>query len=252
MYLLKQLVTNFASPLPVALLLIVLAVIFRATGRSRATIVCVVAALCWCYVTSIVPVGNALLQPLESRHAPIDESRGMPEVDYIVVLGSGYSPRAGLPVTSALDSEGLVRIVEGVRLWHKLPHSKLIVSGGAHPGRVAPAIGYARLARELSVPEASIQVLGGSLDTGDEASNIAALLGDARFLLVTSAFHMPRAMQLMEQAGARPIAAPAGHRGGRPFSGDWRDWVPASTGLNKTERALHEYLGSVAAAAGIN
>jgi len=121
------------------------------------------------YLGAILPVGNALLGPLERWHPSLREDQPLPRVGYVVVLGSGYAPRDEHPITSAFDEAGLVRIIEGVRLIRRLDSVRLIVSGGAPPGRAPPAAGYAKLARELGVSDASLIVLDESLDTGDEA-----------------------------------------------------------------------------------
>jgi uncharacterized SAM-binding protein YcdF (DUF218 family) len=202
-----------------------------------------VAAAVSAYLGSIVPVGNALLAPLERRYPPLRLDESNSSVRYIVVLGSSYAPRAGFPVTAGLDDEGLVRIVEGVRLAHQLKNARLVVSGGAPQGQAPSAQGYARLARELGIPASSLIVLDRPLDTRAEALEVSATLGDSPFLLTTSAYHMPRAMLLMERAGARPIPAPTGYRASDSFYFGWRAWLPSAAGLRKTELALHEYLG---------
>ena len=176
----------------------------------------------------------------------------MPAVGYIVVLGSSYAPRDGIPVTAALDGDGLNRIVEGVRIMRKLGALRLIVSGGAPPGRTPSAIGYAKLARDLGVDDGSLVVLDGSLDTGSEARSVAALIGASPFILVTSAYHMPRAMRLMQHAGTRPFPAPTGQLAHESERRSWAGLLPTSIGLRRTERAVHEYLGLAALAAGFD
>jgi uncharacterized SAM-binding protein YcdF (DUF218 family) len=71
------------------------------------------------------------------------------------------------------------------------------------------------------------------------------------FLMVTSAYHMPRAMRLMERKGAHPIPAPTGQRVNESARAGWRSLLPTADGLRKTDRALHEYLGFAAIAAGV-
>jgi uncharacterized SAM-binding protein YcdF (DUF218 family) len=168
------------------------------------------------------------------------------------VLGADYAPRAGISVTAALDPDGLARIVEGVRLARKYPGMRLLVSGGAPAGRAPPARGYAELARDLGIEDSSLVVSDKPLDTGEEAQAAARLLGDQPFLLVTSAYHMPRAMRQMRRAGARAFAAPTEQLVNPAPGIDWRRLLPSSAGLGKTERAFHEYLGLLAMAVGIN
>jgi uncharacterized SAM-binding protein YcdF (DUF218 family) len=229
----------------------IVAAAFRISGRRRIAAWLLVSAVVIVNLGAIGRVGNSLLGPLEHWYPPLEDI-SLPSVAYIVVLGSGYSPHDGIPVTAELDADGLVRIAEGVRIARRLAAARLIVSGGAPPGLAPPSIGYARLARDLGVDEESLVVLNGSLDTGAEARSVAALIGAAPFILVTSAYHMPRAMRLMQRAGARPIPAPTGQLVDESANTRWSSWLPTSAGLSKTDRALHEYFGLAALVAGVD
>jgi len=208
----------------------------------------VVAAALVAYLGSLTAVGDLLLRPLEGQYAPLREDAAELVGKAIVVLGTGYAPRGAIPVTAALAEDGLVRLVEGIRLARRLDSSRLVVSGGAPSGSTPSAIGYARLARELGVDENSIIVLDKGPDTATEAREIARTLGSTEFVLVTSAYHMPRAMKLMLRAGCRPIAAPTAQQVGQPTVTPVTALLPNSVGLRKSERALHEYLGLTALA----
>jgi uncharacterized SAM-binding protein YcdF (DUF218 family) len=107
------------------------------------------------------------------------------------------------------------------------------------------------LARDLGVDAAALDILDQPIDTNEEAQALAKLIGSKSFILVTSAYHMPRAVRLMQRIGLQPIPAPTGQSVGMPADVDWRRFVPTSAGLRKTERAIHEYLGLFAAAGGI-
>ena len=101
------------------------------------------------------------------------------------------------------------------------------------------------MARDLGIPDASVIVLQDGLNTAQEARDIFQHLGAVPFLLVTSAVHMPRAMRQMQRVGAHAIPAPTGQLAGRPVGLD--SVLPSSAGLDRTEHALHEYLGLAAA-----
>ena len=250
MMLLREITGVLAEPLVMALLLAAVALVCRITSRQRTGRILLICAVLLAYLSSIPLVGRGLLRPLEMRYAPLRGDRA-PPAGYIVVLGSGYEPHDGIPVGAALDHDGLVRIVEAVRLARMLPGARLVVSGGAVSGEVPAARGYALLAEALGIPRQSIIVSDQALDTRDEARAVARLLGRSAFLLVTSACHMPRAMWAMRQAGTEPIAAPTGQRGFGAVRLAWRDFLPGSAGLGDTERALHEYLGLAAIASGL-
>jgi uncharacterized SAM-binding protein YcdF (DUF218 family) len=197
------------------------------------------------YLASTPLVGNCLLAPLERQYPPFEPTQSIGVRD-IVVLGSSYEPHDHYPVTGALDPDGLARIVEGVRLARSRPESRLLVSGGAPRGFTPSAVGYAQLATDLGIQRSALIVMDRALDTDQEAQEVAALLGHSPFILVTSAYHMPRAMLLMRRVGANPVAAPTGQilqavQGSERFG-----LFPGSRGLRKTEAALHEYLGLAA------
>jgi uncharacterized SAM-binding protein YcdF (DUF218 family) len=243
LYLAKHWIAALISPLTASLLIVAIAVVCRLSRRPGLARTLFIAAAVVGYVGSISVVGDALLGPLEHRYPPLRQDLPLPAAAYVVVLGSGYAPHHGVPVTAALDADGLVRVVEAVTLVRRLTDARLVVSGGAPPGQSAPAVGYAEIARELGISEASLLVLDRALDTREEARAIAALVGNAPFILVTSAYHTPRAVQELRLAGVRPIPAPTGQLVGGSNSVNWRAWLPNSSGLHKVERALHEYIG---------
>jgi len=248
----RQLVTLLTNPLVLVSIIVAAAAVCRWRGLPRfARWMWACAALVG-YLSAIPLTSDALLGPLEHRYPPLRDDLPLPAVEYIVVLGSDYIPHDGIPVTAALDETGLVRIVEGIRLVRMVVGSgRLIVSGGAPPGRVPPALGYAKLARDLGVPDTSIVASSSPLDTGAEARAIARLLGTTPFILVTSAYHMPRAVWLMKRVGTHPIPAPTGQLVSEADRNFWRDFIPRATVLHNTECAVHEYLGLLALTLGL-
>jgi len=248
----KELLEILMLPITFASALVAIGVICRLLGRKRTAAWLLGLAAAIAYFGSTGIVGDALLRPLENRYPPLILGQSPALVSYVVVLGTGYVPRDDIPVTAAIAEDGLVRIVEGVRIFRQLRAAHLLVSGGARAGQTPSALGYAILARDLGVAPDSLIVLDRPLDTDEEAHAIASLIGHAPFVLVTSAYHMPRAMRLLLGLNLHPIPAPTGQMSGLSSSGDWRRYVPNSAELRKTERALHEYLGSVALAAGIS
>ena len=84
------------------------------------------------------------------------------------------------------------------------------------------------------------------MNTEAEARELRGLLHDQPFLLVTSAYHMPRAMRHMRVAGLRAQPAPTGFTArGLPLV-SFGAWLPSAEALARTQRALHEYLGLAA------
>jgi uncharacterized SAM-binding protein YcdF (DUF218 family) len=246
----KFFVEIVSSPLVLASCLLVAFLWFRRRRLRGIAAVCLFAGIAVAYLSALPLFGRALLAPLEGAYPPL-ATGSVPSAGFVVVLGSSYSPHDAIPVSAALDDAGRARIIEGIRLTKQLGTARLVVSGG-RPRRTPAAIGYAELAHELGVERDEIAVLDTPLDTGDEAEAIAKLLGTQPFLLVTSAYHMPRAMRLMRRVGANPIPAPTHQRVDFSSTVSWLDLLPSSDGLRDTEDALHEYLGLAALSIGID
>jgi uncharacterized SAM-binding protein YcdF (DUF218 family) len=104
----------------------------------------------------------------------------------------------------------------------------------------------ARVATILKIDRNDIILETSSQDTKDEALKIKKVVGSDRFVMVTSASHMPRAMALFQKQGMNPIPAPTdfwvktSQQGIHPGS-----FYPRADGLRKMERVMHEYLGLV-------
>ena len=247
LFILKKIVAVLTAPSAVAVLLALAAVAARALRRPKWMTGLLVSSVVVAYVSSIPIVSDALLRPLERTYSRLNESGPPPGVTRIVVLGTSYDPRADRPVTGALATEGVVRAVEGVRLFRVLRLQKLVLSGGRALSPEPSAQGYALLAKDLGVDPSAMVVLDQSDDTAEEARAIHELIGNEPFILVTSASHMPRSVRLMKAAGANPVPAPTAQRTG-DASDDFSvlGFIPSATALHHTEMALHEYLGLIA------
>lgn len=250
MFLLKQLAQVLSEPLLLAAVLLALALLSRAFFRCRGCMALVAAAGAIVYLSATPALSEFMLGSLERRYPSLVGAGPVPPVQNIVVLGSSYRQVAGWSITDELDDDGLARVVEGVRLQRSLNIPRIVFTGGAQLPASPPATGNARMARSLGVDAAAITILDRPTNTRAEAIAVAEVLGAQPFILVTSAYHMPRAVHLMRAAGAQPIPAPAGRRvvPGKPWQLD--RWLPSSDALGNTERAVHEYLGMLALSAG--
>jgi uncharacterized SAM-binding protein YcdF (DUF218 family) len=238
-------------PLPISLIAVCAGLLFRLAGRPRVARALIGAGVTFAVAVTLGPIANALLRPLETRYPAVLDASALPSAPhYVAVLGSGYSPRDGLPVTAALDAIAVVRLAEGVRLFRQLPGAQLIVSGGPQRGEPPVAGGYALAAAALGVPRAAMILIDQPLDTGAEIRAIHARIGDAAVLVVSSAAHMPRVMALCRREGLRAIAAPTGNL--TDPTGQVISWsLPSGRSLRKSETALHEYLGLLALSLGV-
>ena len=139
------------------------------------------------------------------------------------------------------------RLVEGIRLLKEIqkvnPNAQLILSGGRVFQSPAVAGKMRNTALLLGVDDKNMILEDGSQDTHQEALFIHKIVGNQPFVLVTSAYHMPRAMALFQDAGMNPIAAPTQFMG---YKYDFALWcIPNANSLIVSDIAIHEYLGII-------
>ncbi len=245
MFLLKKIVSQFFMPVPVITgLLLAGLLLLRFTRRRRAAGAVLVAATLAFLVMGYGVFSDSILADLERRYPPIDiqAARGA-GIRWVVVLAGGHVSSGSLPVASQLLDETLVRLVEGIRIQQSLPGARLLVSGGCISDPEASATLMAELARGLGVEPADIVVEDVSRDTHEEALLIRPMIGPQKFVLVTSAYHMPRSMALFRAQGMQPVAAPVGHRIiDRDYLSVW-SFFPHANRLRNCEIVIHELLG---------
>ena len=193
------------------------------------------------FLISLQPVADALLAPVENQYATW---RGSTKVDYVVVLGGGYTWNPQWAPGSNMIGNSLPRLVEGIRLWRENPGSKMIFTGAAAQNNpVSSAEVTARVAQTLGVPRSEIVTLDKPRDTSQEAVEVAKIVGSRPFLLVTSASHLPRAMLFFQQQGLRPLPAPANQLAIASPLNTWEKALPSSLWLGHSERAVYVWLG---------
>ncbi len=165
---------------------------------------------------------------------------------YVTVLGGGFTRDERFPVTSQISDESLKRLVEGIRIHRKLPDSKLLLSGGSTFGTNSVADVMAETALAIGVDDADIITETDSRDTGDHAVYLNDLVGTNTMVLVTSASHMPRATDILQDKGIKLIPAAAGHQvleRGHLIPDDF--FPKVKDGVEFSERAFYEYLGLI-------
>jgi uncharacterized SAM-binding protein YcdF (DUF218 family) len=195
------------------------------------------------YALSVPPVSDRLLAPLERRAGdPSPPWKG----DVIVVLGAGARGGGGdLTGSGAPTEEGCARLLAAARL-HRLTGLPVVVSGGAvFPGKPAEAPILARFLAGLGVPEGAVTAEGEGRDTRENGERCALLLartGRKAPLLVTSAYHMPRALLLFRHAGIVPRPVPCAFRTWPGKVRGAEEWLPSAAALRDSAAALREYL----------
>ena len=245
-FILSKIAGFFALPSDIAATLAALGVVllftrFRRAGRMLATLGVVLLL-----IAGLSPLGNALMLPLEERFPPWDASGGAPTG--IIVLGGAVGPELSAARGTPDLNESAERITATAALARKYPDARIVYSGGNARLVLTGGIeaDYAiDLLESLGVARTRIIAERQSRNTIENAEFSKTLVAPKpgeRWLLVTSAYHMPRAIGAFRRAGF-PVEA---------FPVDWRTrgpidlWLPfesVTAGLRRTDTATHEWIG---------
>lgn len=213
MFAFKKIVGSLLMPLPVALLLLSLGLLLLWFTRRQAAgrVLCTV-SLFVLMVSSVPAISFNLLEPIEWQdgEAAREASARTDTVKWIVVLDGGIRTDGELPLMSRLDRSTLVRLAEGLRLHRSLPEARLLLSA-ARSGEDDRAAVMREAAMALGADSAQIVMESRSRDTSDQAANVSPIVGDDAFVLVTSAYHMPRALYHFRRIGLDPIPLRTDH-----------------------------------------
>lgn len=156
---------------------------------------------------AILPLGDLLLQPIE-RTYPAEPS--LDQVDGIIVLGGGEDARASAFWGQMQLNEGGERYTAALELAKRFPEARLLFTGGSGALRdlagaeTSEASMAGRFFLDQGVSPGRLLLEGQSRNTAENARLSLALAAPApgeTWVLVTSAFHMPRAMRSFETAG---------------------------------------------------
>ncbi len=239
----------FAAPVNLLLLAALIGAALAGGRFSRAGRRIALLAIVLLLAIGILPLGAWLIEPLEDRFPPPPEE--MPAPYGIIVLGGAIDDELGRARNQVSLQEGAARLTEAVALARRYPQARIVYTGGSNSLTHADsteARDAGKLLAALGVDPARIQLEDRSRNTDENArftSDQVHPEASQAWLLVTSAWHMPRAMGLFRKAGFNVVAYPVDYRSqGGP--GDWRLNGETTRGLGLFDLAVHEWIGLAA------
>ncbi|HEY3344246.1 MAG TPA: YdcF family protein [Anaerolineaceae bacterium] len=250
---LSKFLPQFVYPLGLVSLLLVAALAVGRRPRVRNAALIISLALIW--IGGNRWVADALIRSLEWRYLP---PAALPHAEAIVVLGGGTDPMVYPRSTTEINSAG-DRIIYAARLYKQGAAPHLLLSGGyitwTEDRPSTPAQEMADLLHLMDVPDTALWLQNHSQNTYEDALYSSQMLkekGITRVILITSAMHMPRAVELFRADGIDVIPAPTDYS---VTAADFRSltWdslpgflinlVPDVSSLRGTSTVLKEYIG---------
>ena len=234
------------APSNLLVLLAALSLVLLAFGAKRAGRVLLAVSVFGLLVFGFSPAGNYLYSPLEERF-PLFRDDGRP-VDGVIMLGGAEMPEVGLARGVPAFADAGERAIAFADLARRFPEARLAFVGGS--GKLGGIEGAeAKMIRaslpDLGIAPARVAFEDKSRNTEENARFAKALLQPKpgeRWLLITSAAHMPRAMGCFRKAGFPVTAYPVDFRTVGP-DGLWGNFSRAATGLDFTDTGLKEWVG---------
>jgi uncharacterized SAM-binding protein YcdF (DUF218 family) len=231
-----------------ALVLMLLALFGLWRGRLRLAGVSLSLLLAGTLALTLFPLGDLLLRPLEEQFPARPD---LPRIDGIIVLGGAEETGITRHWGGAQLNDAGERLTEAAALALRFPQARLVFTGGsARVGREEDTTDPSLMVRDLwlglGITPDRIVLEQASRNTTENATLTRDLVQpkpEETWVLVTSAFHMPRAHQTFARQGWDVVAWPVDFRSGDLADGRgiWR----LDRNLQGLNLALREYLGTL-------
>lgn len=195
-------------------------------------------------IAGILPIANIMLLPLEERFPRYQED-GRP-IDGIIVLSGAVDLAQSLDRDELSLNGAAERFVRFLEMARRHREALLVYTGGnsGDPSRSEAQLAAEQMKR-LGVSTERLLIEPASRTTWDNARNTKALLGEraqGRWVLITSAWHMPRAMGCFQKVGLTVIPYPVDYQTRGPMD-LIRPFTSVGHGLQRLDIAVKEWLG---------
>ncbi|MDG6774737.1 YdcF family protein [Thiomicrorhabdus sp. ZW0627] len=245
-FLFSKIAWAFLSPGNLFVIALILGTLYLINNHVRAAKKILVPTALISFFTMAYPVGDFLMNPLESRFS---KPESMPkDIDGIIILGGGEDLKRSLSWNVAELGLGGDRYIAAAKLAAQYPKAPVIFTGGSgsvqlqdtkdDEGSIAKQI-----LTTIGIDEKRLVIESSSRNTYENFLYTQPKLPkpDGTYLLVTSAFHMPRSVGIARQLGINVIPYPVDYRSN---SSDLRQWdFDLFDHLKALEPAVKEWIG---------
>jgi len=244
-FIVSKLAWSVLSPSALFIWLTLLALVLLYRGYLQAAKILLLIMTFIGFTLMAYPLGDLLLEKLEKRFSV---PATLPEqIDGIIVLGGSEQLKTSQSWQAPQTGEAGDRYLAAAMLARHYPQTPLWVSGGSNSLHMTAHEAVAEIHRQLllmaGVPASQIHIEQNSRNTYENIQNLRQVLPDpdGQYLLVASAYHMPRSVGIARKLGLNVIAYPVDYRSQR---GALRQFdLALFEHLQTLEPAIREWLG---------
>jgi uncharacterized SAM-binding protein YcdF (DUF218 family) len=236
-----------ASPVNLLLFAALIGVLLCFGRRARFGRGLALIAILVLIAAATLPLGMLLIAPLEGRF-PVPP-QDLPPPEGIIVLGGAIDDGVSQARQETVFNEGGERVTEAVVLAKRYPQARVVYTSGSSSftGQTSTeALQARKLMSQMGIAPERVTIEDKSRNTDENARFTAAIVHpqpSQRWIVATSAFHIPRAMGVFEKAGFNPIAYPVAFRTRGRWPDDLRLRFEPVLNLRTFEIAVHEWIG---------
>ena len=202
--------------------------------NKKYTYTCFISAILIYFCLGLGPVSYWLMSRLEYMHPPLEHKQLDPTVKTIVVLTGYGETDSTRPLSSQLYTSSVYRLIESLAIYKHIPDAKIVISGSGDSSRLLKLNLLV-----LGLPDKDILLDDKSPNTKDSAVYMSNQL-DRQFYLVTSAGHMPRAVEIFSAYNLRFIPMPTHYLSKQNILAT--SYLPTPAHLYISDYAIHEYI----------
>lgn len=243
-FILSKILGFLVSPLVWALGLLVYSFFTKVEGRGRKLRIASFVVL---YVFS----NSFLIDECYRVWEPVTPDYDLMDTRYDGAIILGGIGDIDLRLKKINFSYGADRLLQPLSLYHQGRVKRLIFTGGSgsleFPEK-REGLYVQKYLRSIHIPDSALLIESTSKNTYENARNTKQLLDslhlEGNFLLVTSGFHMPRAMAVFKKVGFKNLTPYVTNRasGVRRYTFDHL-FIPNSGAMHSFEFLVHEWLG---------
>lgn len=227
-------------------IILIIALIFYKLKWNKTWKTLVFLAFLQFFLFTVTPLPNYLVRNLEQQYPafnPATAHKNLP----ILILGGGHTNDPTLPALHRLSVPASARVTEGVRIYNMAGgNNKVVFSGFSRSNKTPHATVMAEAGVSLGINTKDTLMLLKPSTTWLEAEAYKERFGtENEFILVTSAAHIPRAMEIFKRMGLKPIAAPANYLIQHDPDETLYSWWPSTYKSMNAQIAMHEYIGQL-------